>query len=56
MDDSGKVSGQDVVLGEASGTGVVVNDGLSDGDTIVSAGVSEIIEGMTIRPITRVGN
>lgn len=56
VDENGKVSGQDVVLGEASGTGVVISDGLSDGDTIVSAGVSEIIEGMTIRPITRVGN
>ncbi|WP_282047972.1 efflux RND transporter periplasmic adaptor subunit [Sulfitobacter mediterraneus] len=56
VDENGKVSGQDVTLGEASGAGVVVNEGLSDGDTIVSAGVSEIIEGMTIRPITRVGN
>jgi multidrug efflux pump subunit AcrA (membrane-fusion protein) len=56
VDDSGKASARDVVLGEASGAGVVVNEGLSDGDTIVSAGVSEIIEGMTIRPITRVGN
>lgn len=52
----GQVSGRNVALGEASGSGVVVNDGLSDGDTIISAGVSEIIDGMVIRPITRVGN
>lgn len=56
VDENGKVTGRDVVLGEANGTGVVISEGLSDGDTIVSAGVSEIIEGITIRPITRVGN
>jgi multidrug efflux system membrane fusion protein len=53
---NGTVSAQSVFLGEATGADVVVKGGLSDGDTIVSAGVSEIIDGMTIRPITRVGN
>ncbi len=56
VDDAGVVSAAMVSLGEARGTMVVIEDGLSDGDTIVSAGVSEIIEGMTIRPITKVGN
>ncbi|MEL6241695.1 MAG: efflux RND transporter periplasmic adaptor subunit [Pseudomonadota bacterium] len=56
VDASGVVSQQDVSLGEANGSQVVVTDGLEDGDVIVSAGVSEIIEGMTIRPITQVGN
>ncbi|WP_299880231.1 efflux RND transporter periplasmic adaptor subunit [uncultured Sulfitobacter sp.] len=56
VDDAGVVSAAMVSLGEARGTMVVIEDGLSDGDTIVSAGVSEIIEGMTIRPITQVGN
>lgn len=56
VDDAGVVSAAVVSLGEARGTMVVIEDGLSDGDTIVSAGVSEIIEGMTIRPITKVGN
>lgn len=56
VDTSGKVSAQDVALGEAHGSEVVINEGLADGDTIVSAGVSEIIKGMMIRPITRVGN
>lgn len=56
VSDDGKVSAQKVSLGEATGASVVISEGLSDGDTIVSAGVSEIIDGMTIRPITRVGN
>lgn len=56
VDASGVVSQQDVSLGEANGSQVVVTDGLEDGDVIVSAGVSEIIDGMTIRPITQVGN
>ncbi|MFK7752420.1 MAG: efflux RND transporter periplasmic adaptor subunit [Sedimentitalea sp.] len=56
VDDAGKVSAQAVSLGEANSAGVVIDEGLSDGDVIVSAGVSEIIDGMIIRPITRVGN
>lgn len=52
----GRVSAQEVSLGEAAGDSVVISEGLVGGETIVSAGVSEIIEGMTIRPITRVGN
>ncbi len=52
----GKVSAQEVSLGEAAGDSVVIREGLVGGETIVSAGVSEIIDGMTIRPITRVGN
>lgn len=55
VNDAGQVAAQDVSLGEASGAGVVVTQGLNDGDMIVSAGVSEIIDGMTIRPITQVG-
>lgn len=56
VDDAGKVSQQAVSLGEAVGSQVVVTEGLEDGAIIVSAGVSEIIDGMTIRPITQVGN
>lgn len=54
--DDGKVSAQTVSLGEAARDSVVIREGLVGGETIVSAGVSEIIDGMTIRPITRVGN
>ncbi len=56
VDENGTVSAQPVTLGQASGSHVVVTEGLQDGDLIVSAGVSEIIDGMTIRPITQVGN
>ena len=56
VDDAGTVSEQPVSLGEASGGRVVVTEGLADGDTIVAAGVNEIIDGMTIRPITQIGN
>ena len=54
--DNGKTSEQAVTLGEARGSDVVVTDGLSQGDLVVAAGVSEILEGMTIRPIRQVGN
>lgn len=54
--DSNAVTGQPVTLGEAEGSMVVVTDGVAAGDVIVSAGVSQIIDGMTIRPIARVGN
>lgn len=44
-----------VTLGDVSGSNVEVTEGLSAGDTVVSAGVTRLEEGMTIRPITRVG-
>lgn len=56
VDEAGKVSEQPVELGAASGADVVVTSGLSEGDVIVAAGVSEILDGMTIRPIRQVGN
>jgi multidrug efflux pump subunit AcrA (membrane-fusion protein) len=52
----GVVSEQAVSLGQASGAHVVVTDGLSEGDVVVAAGVSEIVDGMTIRPIRQVGD
>lgn len=53
--DGNTVEKQAVTLGEATGDHVAVVEGLQEGDTIVAAGVSQIIEGMSIRPITRVG-
>ena len=44
-----------VALGDMRGDMVAVTDGLAPGDTIVSAGVSRLINGMTIRPVTRIG-
>lgn len=49
------VSQQPVTLGEVSGGNVSVTDGLADGDIVVSAGVSQLQQGMQIRPITEVG-
>ncbi|MFV2054125.1 efflux RND transporter periplasmic adaptor subunit [Aliiroseovarius sp. YM-037] len=49
------VSRKDVSLGPAKGASVAVTSGLAAGDTIVAAGVSQILEGMAIRPITSVG-
>lgn len=46
---------QPVTLGEAERDQVAVTAGLSSGDTIVSAGVGKILDGMTVRPITRIG-
>lgn len=44
-----------ITLGDVAGASVEVLEGLSAGQTIVSAGVSRLLDGMTIRPITRVG-
>ena len=56
VDDAGQVSEQSVALGAARGAHVVITSGLSAGDVVVAAGVSEIFDGMTIRPIRSVGN
>ncbi|WP_299602358.1 efflux RND transporter periplasmic adaptor subunit [uncultured Tateyamaria sp.] len=56
LDDDNAVSKQSVTLGEASGAEVAVTDGVSAGDRVIAAGVSQIVDGMTIRPITRVGD
>ncbi|MFL4470052.1 efflux RND transporter periplasmic adaptor subunit [Tateyamaria armeniaca] len=56
VDAAGLVSEQAVALGAASGADVIISSGLSAGDMVVSAGVSEILDGMTIRPIRQVGN
>lgn len=49
------VSQVSITLGDISGSTVEVLEGLSAGQTIVRAGVSRLMDGMTIRPITRVG-
>ncbi|MEO0912935.1 MAG: efflux RND transporter periplasmic adaptor subunit, partial [Pseudomonadota bacterium] len=49
------VSPRDVTLGQASGAQVAVVAGLEAGDIIVSAGVSQLQDGMKIRPITKIG-
>ncbi len=46
---------RDVELGAASGDQVAVISGLDAGEVIVSAGVSHILDGMTVRPVTKIG-
>jgi len=49
------VSKRAVVLGEAEGTEIPVTEGLQAGDRIIAAGVSQMLEGLAIRPFTRIG-
>jgi multidrug efflux system membrane fusion protein len=53
--DQNAVTKQAVVLGDASGARVAISEGLSGDETVVTAGVSQLQDGMTIRPITKVG-
>ncbi len=55
VDSDNTVSRRDVTLGEAKGDQVQVIDGLQPGEQIISAGVSQIQDGMKIRPFTRFG-
>lgn len=55
VDDDNVVSKQAIALGEAAGGQVAVTEGVAAGDRVIGAGVSQVIDGMTIRPITRVG-
>ncbi|MCE8007049.1 efflux RND transporter periplasmic adaptor subunit [Aestuariivita sp.] len=55
VQDGNTAVGQTITLGEVAGDHVVVTQGLSAGDTIISAGVSQIMDGMRIRPITQIG-
>ncbi len=55
VSDSGSVASRPVALGQASGDQVEVLEGLEEGDTVVSAGVSKLTEGLIIRPITQIG-
>jgi multidrug efflux pump subunit AcrA (membrane-fusion protein) len=56
VDNNGVVSKQDVDLGEARGADVAIAKGVSAGDRVIAAGVSEMQEGMTVRPIHKIGN
>lgn len=48
---SGEVSARDIVTGPVSGATLLVLDGLSAGDLIVTAGVASLHEGMKVRPL-----
>ena len=54
--ENGSVASRPVQLGEAFGDAVEIADGLEAGETIVAAGVSQMMDGLQIRPITQVGD
>jgi multidrug efflux system membrane fusion protein len=57
VDPSSKaVSARPVTTGEMTGAQVTITQGLKAGETIVTAGVSRLSDGLVIRPITKVGN
>lgn len=49
-----RVSKRPVGLGEAVGASVEVVDGLTEGDVVVTAGISKLCEGMRVRLIAAV--
>lgn len=55
VNDANTVSKRPVTLGVAAGALVAVTDGVADGDRVIAAGVSQIQDGMEIRPFTRFG-
>ena len=50
------VSARPVTTADMAGDLVTILDGLEAGETIVTAGVSRLSEGLVIRPISQVGN
>lgn len=50
-----KVTKQVITLGDTSGARVAVSDGLTGGETIVTAGVTQLQDGIAVRPILKVG-
>ena len=55
VDAGGQVSERAITVGEIAGNFVEVQDGLKPGETVVSAGVTALRAGMTIRPIDKIG-
>ena len=56
VNENNAVAPQVVELGGVSGDSVTVLSGLQEGARIVTAGVSQLREGLVIRPIAKVGN
>jgi len=50
-----KVAKRTITLGEATGSDVIVRDGLNTDDIIVTAGISALLPDMTVRPISKIG-
>ncbi len=54
-DTTSAVSNRPVVLGQIVGTAIQISDGLDGGETVVTAGVTRLQDGMIVRPVTTVG-
>ncbi|WP_299503228.1 efflux RND transporter periplasmic adaptor subunit [uncultured Roseobacter sp.] len=55
LDEDNRATKREVRLGDMSANAVAVLEGLSAGERIISAGVGKVIEGMQVRPVTRIG-
>ncbi len=53
---SNSVSPRQVELGAAMGDLISVTTGVAPGDTVVTAGIGQLQDGMAIRPITKIGD
>lgn len=53
---SNSVSPRQVELGAAMGDLISVTTGVAPGDTVVTAGIGQLQDGMVIRPITKIGD
>jgi len=53
--DDNSVSAKPVTLGGVTGEMIAIAEGLAPGERVVAAGVGQITDGMTIRPIDRIG-
>lgn len=51
--ESMRASRRDVVVGQLTGSKIVIRDGLEEGEMIITAGVNAVTEGMWVRPIER---
>jgi len=56
VSDSGSVAKRLVITGAVTGSQVEIISGLLADETVIAAGVSRLREGMTVRPIERVGD
>ncbi len=56
VSDSGTVAKRPVTTGTVTGSQIEIRSGLVAGETVIAAGVSRLREGMTVRPIERVGD
>ena len=54
--EDGKVAQRPVSVGETRQSSVVIESGLSDGDKIAIAGLHSLQEGMSVKPINKVGD